>query len=248
MTQELDVESAGDAAHHVLMMDLRFGLMAVLTITATVHAGSPIPYPHPQITEVLFNVPSGAKGDANGDGERDATGDEFIEIANPHDRPISLGGYILTNRLASPTEEGKKGVRFVFPDVTLGPGELAVVFNGHKWIEPEGIGSADRAPTRPVEHCGAALVFSMRNTSPSAAMRNTGDYILLSDPEGAPIDCVTWGECDPEPPRECLRIQSVAANPKGSVQRLTPSSACEPHVDINGKPCSPGLIPRRTGR
>src|SRR5690606_27204449 len=83
MTQELDVESAGDAAHHVLMMDLRFGLMAVLTITATVHAGSPIPYPHPQITEVLFNVPSGAKGDANGDGERDATGDEFIEIANP---------------------------------------------------------------------------------------------------------------------------------------------------------------------
>ncbi len=34
------------------------------------------------INEVLANVPSGPEGDASGDGERDAYGDEFIEFVN----------------------------------------------------------------------------------------------------------------------------------------------------------------------
>ena len=216
-----------------------------LCVASHVAAKNPIPYPHPQITEALFNVPTGAKGDANGDGERDAAGDEFIEIANPHNKPINLRGYTITNRLASPTEDTGKGVKFVFPDVTLNPGDIAVVFNGYKWIAPEGVGATDRAPTRPIASCAGALVFTMGNTSPSVAFRNSGDYILLSDPEGEPLDAIVWGEPDPAPPSATLRIQSVPANAKGSVQRLTPESLLAPHVDLNGAPCSPGVIPAK---
>lgn len=221
--------------------------VVVGSLCAAAHASAknPIPYPHPQITEALFNVPTGAKGDANGDGERDAAGDEFIEIANPHNKPINLRGYTITNRLASPTEDTGKGVKFVFPDVTLNPGDIAVVFNGYKWIAPEGVGATDRAPTRPIASCAGALVFTMGNSSPSVAFRNSGDYILLSDPEGAPLDAIVWGEPDPAPPSGALRIQSVPANAKGSVQRLTPESLLAPHVDLNGAPCSPGVIPAK---
>ncbi len=54
-----------------------------------------LPFPHPLITEILYAVPSGQRGDANGDGTRDAVGDEFIELVNPHDKPIQLKGYTL---------------------------------------------------------------------------------------------------------------------------------------------------------
>src|SRR5205823_6103778 len=54
-----------------------------------------VPFPHPLISEVLYAVPSGERGDANADGKRDAVGDEFIELVNPHDRPIQLKGYTL---------------------------------------------------------------------------------------------------------------------------------------------------------
>lgn len=59
-----------------------------------------VPYPHPLITEILYAVPSGVRGDANADGTRDAIGDEFIELVNPHDRPIQLKGYTILDASA----------------------------------------------------------------------------------------------------------------------------------------------------
>lgn len=61
-----------------------------------------IQFPHPLITEVLFDVPTGDAGDATGDGSRNATGDEFIELANPHSKPIQLGGYVITDAAGWP--------------------------------------------------------------------------------------------------------------------------------------------------
>ncbi len=211
--------------------------------------GSPIaatasgPVHHPHIAEVLFNVPTGAKGDANRDGVRDAAGDEFIEIANASGEPINLKGYTLTNRLASVMDDDGKGVRFVFPDCTIGPGDVAVVFNGYKWSAPEGVGTGERAPTLAIEGMGQAWVFTMGGSSPTTALRNSGDFVLLSAPDGEPIDCVSWGEPDPPPPAKTLRVVSVGADPKGSVQRLTPDGIPKPHTEIDGSTFSPGIIP-----
>jgi len=58
-------------------------------------AKPPVPFPHPLITEVLYAVPTGDEGDANQDGQRSATGDEFVELYNPHDRAIQLKGYTI---------------------------------------------------------------------------------------------------------------------------------------------------------
>lgn len=201
------------------------------------------PVHHPYIAEVFFNVPAGVKGDANRDGQRDAAGDEFIEIANPHDEAINLKGYVLTNRLASVTGDEGKGVRFVFPECTIGPGDVAVVFNGYRWSVPEGVGTEERAPTLAIEGMGQGWVFTMGVSSPTTALRNSGDFVLLSAPDGEPIDCVSWGEPDPPPPATAPRVVSVGVNPKGSVQRLTPGGALTAHVEIDGASFSPGIIP-----
>ncbi|MCU0688782.1 MAG: lamin tail domain-containing protein, partial [Phycisphaerales bacterium] len=120
---------------------------------AKVEGKAKVSYPFPLITEVLYAVPTGGEGVANGDGVRHATGDEFIEIVNPHERPIEIGGFTLSDKRAS--ERDKKGgmksgaVRFTFPRCTLKPGQVAVVFNGceAKWEQingPDGkvVGSA----------------------------------------------------------------------------------------------------------
>lgn len=80
-------------------------LLSVASLSAPQPAadpGAPVAFPHPLITEVLFNVPPRSDGDADGDGFRSATGDEFVELINPHDRPISLKGYVLTDAKRPP--------------------------------------------------------------------------------------------------------------------------------------------------
>jgi hypothetical protein len=72
-------------------------LIPVILATGAIAQPTPIPSPHPLITEILAAVPSGPRGDANGDGTRDAVGDEFIELVNPHDKPIQLKGYMLVD-------------------------------------------------------------------------------------------------------------------------------------------------------
>lgn len=80
------------------------GLQTTPTTAPDQTAGK-VAFPHPLISEVLYAVPSGKNGDANKDGVRSATGDEFIELVNPHDKPIELEGY----RLSDGKPEGWSG-------------------------------------------------------------------------------------------------------------------------------------------
>src|SRR5205085_3966618 len=74
------------------------------------------------INEYLADPPDGIAGDANGDGVRDSSDDEFIEVVNRTNAPINVGGYALRDADA---------VRFTFPAGTIIPaGEAAVVFGG----------------------------------------------------------------------------------------------------------------------
>jgi hypothetical protein len=96
-----------------------FGAAALLSACAGVIAAPPEPAPkpapavqlHPTITEVLFAVPTGDNGDADLDGTRSATGDEFVELYNPHDRPINLKGYILSDGISQVQPPTQRGAR-----------------------------------------------------------------------------------------------------------------------------------------
>jgi len=69
--------------------------------------------PHPIICEILYSVPKGEEGDADQNGSRSATGDEFIEIYNPHATPIDLKGYVLSDAapLKGPESDSKRTTR-----------------------------------------------------------------------------------------------------------------------------------------
>ena len=77
-----------------------FGLCSVLALAVDPDTSPsaapkpPVEFPHPLITEILYAVPKGDAGDANQDGKRSPTGDEFVELINPHDKPINLKGYV----------------------------------------------------------------------------------------------------------------------------------------------------------
>ena len=205
-----------------------------------------VPYPHPMIVEVLYAVPTGAEGDANGDGRRHVSGDEFVEIYNPHDRPIQLRGYKLTD--SNPADKGQ--VRFVFPVFELPPGGVAVVFNGFQcsWFGP--VGDAKAAPPAANDRFSDAWVFTMKAASQYVAFSNTGDHVLLTAPDGTAVQRVSWGEPKDRAAFDKIEplLDDVAPQAsKSSVQRdgLARVAAFRTHLDLpfahgGDKPFSPG--------
>ncbi len=202
---------------------------------------SPVPAPHPLLTEVLFAVPMGDKGDANGDGRREVSGDEFIELVNPHGAPIDLGGY----RLADRSMGKKDAMSFVFPPCTLEPGQVAVVFNGYKSTFDGPVGDARRAPSFPNERFHNALVFSMNNTKARIGLANDGDLVALISPAGEVVEMVRWGRFDEKPPAARL-VNEAPASARGSITRQTVEGAFISH-DALGVPFSPGEFPPVAG-
>ncbi|WP_235299249.1 lamin tail domain-containing protein [Portibacter marinus] len=79
------------------------------------------------INEVLFDPPGGDAGDANGDGTRSPSEDEFIEFVNDSDREVDLSGFTLYDANNLETLEP----RHTFPDGTVIPsGGIYVLFGG----------------------------------------------------------------------------------------------------------------------
>lgn len=192
-----------------------------------------VPYPHPVITEVLFAVPGGNAGDANGDGKRHVSGDEFVELYNPHDRPIQLRGYKLTD--SNPADKGQ--VRFVFPALELPAGGLVVVFNGFQssWFGP--VGDEKAAGVSGNERFGGAWVFTMKATSQYVAFSNSGDQVLLTAPDGTAVHRVSWGEVKDQSAFdevEPLLDDKAMTSGKASVQRdsLARVAGFRVHTDL----------------
>jgi cell wall-associated NlpC family hydrolase len=222
---------------------------------------------HPMITEILYAVPK--EGDADQDGTRSATGDEFIELVNPHDKPINLKGYTLTDgksqaqakQEAKPAETSKpdaKGkpkkeatghrpeesrVRFTFPELTLQPGEVVVVFNGYESHTPGPVGDTKAAAAKN-DKFSNAYVFSMHCTSQYMALANAGDCVLLTDPEGNAVESVSWGDTTDKKPDKPAPVTHKAPESRGSVQKTSVSGEFVVHQDLPGlyagTPWSPG--------
>lgn len=279
---------------------------------------SPVAFPHPLITEILYSVPGGKAGDADGNGNRSATGDEFIELFNPHDKPINLKGYVLSDassrrgdgeakpgspekpltNMPYPKEETGKGgsgnpgggtggeksgggsrgeapdrakgapkegakksegredegrMRFVFPDVTLQPGEVVVVFNGFESRPGGAVGTVSAAAGKNEKFHGA-YVFTMNAPSRYVGLANTGDYVLLSDPKGKAVHCVHWG--NRTPPSEITAegegkdaagaraLVETAPEARSSVQRKSVGEGFVEHTELKSNVrFSPGEFP-----
>ncbi len=220
------------------------------TLAASPRDGSgagPVPFPHPVITEVLFDVPPGAAGDATADGAREANGDEFVELFNPHPKPINLKGYRIVNRLAAGDLNAAKGFVFVFPACEVPPGGVVVVFNGQDSKVNGPVGTAAAAPSAVNPNFAGALVFVAKaGKSRPTGFKNDGDCAVLETPDAEAVDVVVWGSPDPPAPSPIPggRSETVKARPKGSVQRVTAEGTLQPHIALDSKPFSPGSMPR----
>ena len=115
------------------------------------------PQPLLIINEVLYDPPSGIAGDANGDGIREAQGDEFIEFVN-------LGG---TLDLSGYTVHDNAQERHVFPQGTIIPsGGVLVLFGG---------GSPTGAFGNAIVQTASAGILNMNNA---------GDFVTVYNPNG----------------------------------------------------------------
>jgi len=114
---------------------------------------------------------SAAQGDANGDGVRDATDDEFIELVNTTYDAIDLSGWTLADGV---------GVRHTFAAGTVVPArEAAVVFGGG-------------SPTGDFGNAGANGLVATASTG-TLALNNSGDTVTLRDDLGNLVQSVTYG-------------------------------------------------------
>ena len=117
------------------------------------------------LNEVLADPPADLAGDANGDGVRHTSDDEFVEIVNVGGVPLDLTGWTLHDA-SSPRHEFASGP-------VLDPGEMFVVFGGGS---PTGIPS------------GADVA-----SSGGLSLNNTGDEVHLRDDQGVSRSVLVYG-------------------------------------------------------
>ncbi len=138
-----------------------FGLDNIVIDTG---AGAP---PALVINEIHADPAAGLPGDANGDGVRNATADEFVEIVNTSPFDVDISGFTISDAV---------GVRHTFAaGTTLATGAAIVVFGGG-------------APTGAF---GGALVQTA--TSGALGLNNGGDTVTLTAADATIIDEVTYG-------------------------------------------------------
>ncbi|HYH84732.1 MAG TPA: lamin tail domain-containing protein, partial [Pyrinomonadaceae bacterium] len=114
------------------------------------------------INEVLADPPDGLAGDANHDGTRSGSEDEFIELVNGTDSPLNVEGWTVRTR---PLGGVGESVRHIFPTGSAIPaGDALVLFGG---------GAPDAS--NPV--FGGALVG--RVSSSGLSLTNTGLTVLV---------------------------------------------------------------------
>lgn len=217
------------------------------TDTSTPDPAKPlVPFPHPLITEVLYNVPTGEGGDANKDGTRQVAGDEFIEIVNPHDKPISIGGYTLSDMTAlekTSTGKPKSGaVKWTFPPLTLKPGQVAVVFNGNASTIAAPVGDSSAVPAKGNDAFGGAMVFTMRQPTDKVAFANTADWVMLTAPDGKPVGLIKWGEPRVKVPEGIPLVETAPTARSGSIQRTAANGPLAIHATDGTHSFSPGVF------
>jgi uncharacterized protein (TIGR03437 family) len=170
------------------------------------------------INEILADPPDGAGGDANHDGARSSTQDEFIELVNASTVDLDIGGYRLTTRGAS----GADTVRHTFAaNTVVAPGAAVVVFGGAQ------------ADTFDPAHPAFAGALVLDASTGGLSLTNGGSVVKLLDPSGATVEQLAYGgagELDADRNQSLTRAPDVTGE-------FTPH---ENAPASEGRPFSPG--------
>jgi hypothetical protein len=175
-----------DGVHVRVPADLRGAGTVNLTVNSDGRDSNPVnvsfagdPSRAILFNEVLTDPPNGIAGDANNDGVRDGTDDEFVEFVNSSSTEnTGMSGWTIKTRATGSTTET---TRFTFPaGASLAPGAAAIVFGGGTFN-----------PNDPVFGC--AQVFKATSASSGLSLTNTGLTILLRDSAGNLIAQFSYG-------------------------------------------------------
>ncbi len=171
---------------------------------------------HLVINEILADPPSGRAGDANADGVRDASDDEFVELVNTGTAAVCLAGWTLG--------DAHEAERHVFPlGAALAPGRALVVFGGG--VPTGGFG-------------GASVQWAAFNGR--LHLSNAGDVLTLRDAGGAQAKRLSWGDCAGGP---CAsEHHGGALGIEGSLVRWPElTGTWRAHAEVAGARFSPGV-------
>ena len=146
-------------------MTLRYSLLlALCALVLTPMASAQL-----VINEVHYDPADGAPGDANGDGARDGSQDEFVEIVNTGTAAVDLSGFVIEDE-ASFNSTDATFVRHTFPaGTTVAPGQAVVVFGGGT----------------PTGAFGGSVVQTA--SSGQIGLNNSGDTVYLVNTAGTTV-------------------------------------------------------------
>lgn len=131
------------------------------------------------INEVLADPPDGAQGDANRDGVRSVSQDEFVELVNRSGRDIDISGYQLLTRS---TTAASDTVRHTFASGTIFPaGSAIVIFGGWQDLTFDANNPA----------FGGARV--LKASSGGLSLTNSGGSVTLRDASQSIVNIFSYG-------------------------------------------------------
>ncbi|MCC6951458.1 MAG: hypothetical protein IT433_08425 [Phycisphaerales bacterium] len=166
--------------------------------------------------------------------------------ADPSKQPAPGDAKDASPREKQPYDAPGQHVRFTFPDLTLKPGEVVVVFNGMDSRVPGAVGTADAAAGANGAFAGAR-VFSMKTMSQYAAFGNDGDWVMLLAPDGTPLQAISWGSPKVAARPGSAGIWTEAPVGEGSVQLDRASGKFLLHRTLIKNPRGPLFSPGEFG-
>ena len=117
------------------------------------------------VNEFLADPAADLPGDANGDGTRSASADEFVELANASSDTLDLTGWMVGD---------DEAINFTFPDgYMLPPRGIVVIFGGG---DPSAIAGYDPDPL-------VTRVFDADSTVGNG-FANGGDFLIVKSADG----------------------------------------------------------------
>ncbi|HLF17557.1 MAG TPA: lamin tail domain-containing protein [Candidatus Omnitrophota bacterium] len=167
------------------------------------------------INEIFADPAAGLAGDANGDGVRSQTDDEFLEILNFTDQSVNLSGWTLKDAVST---------RHVFPANTfLSPYQFLVVFGGG-------------SPNLP------GINWQLASTG-GLSLNNTLETVTLSDLNNQVIDQITYGNLANQD-RSIVRFPEATGNfVLHSSLAQANGALFSPGKSIDGRSLAPSTVP-----